>query len=65
MSFSVWKKHKSIFLIVGFLNYQILNIVGFQIEKERILFLVDILSNLKRCHLQIANLKKLIFMNKI
>ncbi len=25
---------------------------------------VDILSNLKRCHLQIANLKKLIFMNK-
>jgi hypothetical protein len=34
--FQWWKKQKSIFLIVGFLDYQIYNIVGFQIEKERI-----------------------------
>jgi hypothetical protein len=43
---------------------QILNIVESQIEPKRLLSLVDILTNLKRCHLQTDNLKKLIFVNK-
>ncbi len=43
---------------------QILNIVESQIETKRLLSLVDILKNLKRCHLQTDNLKKLIFVNK-
>jgi hypothetical protein len=64
MSFSMVEKTKIHIFIVGFLDYQILNNVGFQIEKETIFFLVDILSNLKRCHVQIFNLKRLIFMNK-
>jgi hypothetical protein len=47
-----------------FLARQILNIVESQIETKRLLSLVDILTNLKRCHLQTYNLKKLIFVNK-
>jgi hypothetical protein len=51
------------FPIIGFLARQILGVVGFQIET--IFFaLVGIFINLKRCHLQIENLEKLIFSNK-
>jgi hypothetical protein len=52
------------FLIVGFCAREILGIVGSQIEIERIFLLVEILINLKRCHLQLENLNKLIFVNK-
>jgi hypothetical protein len=52
------------FLIVGFLARQILSIVESQIETKRLLSLIDILTNLKRYHLQMNNLKKLIFVNK-
>jgi hypothetical protein len=41
-----------------------LGIVGSQIEIERIYFLVDILTNLMRCHLQTNNLERLIFISK-
>jgi hypothetical protein len=41
-----------------------LSIVGFQIETKRIFSLARILINLKRRHLQIENLEKLIFINK-
>jgi hypothetical protein len=52
------------FPIFAFLACQILGIVGSQIEIERIFSLVDILSNLRRCHLQTNNLERLIFMSK-
>jgi len=41
-----------------------LGIVGSQIEIETIFYLVGILTNLRRCCLQIENLEKLIFINK-
>jgi hypothetical protein len=43
---------------IGFLAWQILGVIGFQIEIE------SKYSNLKRCHLQTENLEKLIFVNK-
>jgi hypothetical protein len=43
---------------------QILGIVGSQIEIKNIFSLTEILTNLKRCHLQLDNLEKWIFMNK-
>ncbi len=52
------------FLIVGLLAQQFLGVAKFQIETKRIFSLVGILTNLRRCHLQIENLKKLIFVNK-
>jgi hypothetical protein len=53
------------FPTIGFLAHQILSIEGSQIEIERIFSLVGILTNLKRCHLQLENLEKNIFLNKI
>ncbi len=52
------------FPIFAFLACQVLGIVGSQIEIERIYFLVDILTNLMRCHLQTNNLERLIFISK-
>jgi hypothetical protein len=48
-----WKKQKFVFPIVGFLVKQILRIIGFQIETEKIFSLVGILTNFKRCCLQL------------
>jgi hypothetical protein len=48
----------------GFLAQQILGVIGSQIEIEITFSLVGILTNLKRCHLQIDNLKKLTSVNK-
>ncbi len=56
--------HKSLFPIVAFLAHWILVIFGSQITIERIFYLVGILTNLKRCHLQSNNLDKLIFVSK-
>jgi len=50
--FQWWRKHETTFLIVGFLAHQILSIVGPQIESKRIFSLANILTNLRRCHLQ-------------
>jgi len=50
-----WGKHEAMFPIVGFLACQILGIVGSQIKIERIFFLMGILTNLRRCHLQSKN----------
>jgi len=36
--FQWWDKHESMFSIISFLAYSILNIVGSQIEMERIVF---------------------------
>jgi hypothetical protein len=51
------------FPTIGFLARQILEIVGSQIEPERIFSLAHIFTNLKRC-LQLENLEKLIFVSK-
>jgi len=51
--------------IVGFCTKQILRIVRSQIETKRIFSLARILTSLKRCCLQLENLDKLIFVNKI
>jgi hypothetical protein len=47
-----WRKHKSMFPIVGFLVRKILGIVGSQIETKTIFSIVSII-NLKRCHLKV------------
>jgi len=46
-----WGKHEVMFPIVRLLADQILNILGSQIETERIFSLASILTNLKRCRL--------------
>jgi len=53
------------FPIIDFLVKQILGIVSFQIEIERIFFLFCWCTNSRKCHLQLENLEKLIFVNKI
>jgi hypothetical protein len=59
-----WAKHEFLFPTMTFIVCQILGIVGFQIETERIFSLVGILTNLKRCHVQLDNLNKIIFVSK-
>jgi hypothetical protein len=58
------KKNESMFPIVDFYARKILGIVGSQIEMERIFFLIRIFTSFRRCHLQLENLEKLIFVNK-
>jgi hypothetical protein len=57
-------KHESMFPTIDFYARKFLRIVGSQIETERIFSLTSILSSLRRCHLQLENLDKLIFVNK-
>ncbi len=58
-----WRqKHKTMFLIIGFLNHQILWIIESQIEMKRFFSLVGMLTILTRCHLQLDNLNFLIFL---
>ncbi len=52
------------FPTIGFLIGHILGIVGSQIEIKMI-FLAIIKTNLRRCHLQIGNLQKMIFVNTL
>ncbi len=59
-----WKKHETMFSIIGFLVKHILKIVNFQIETMNLFSLTKILTNLRKCHLQSKNLEKLIFVNK-
>jgi hypothetical protein len=59
-----WKKHETIFPIIGFLVKHILEIVKFQIEPMNLFPLTKNLTDLKKCHLQSKNLKNLILMNK-
>jgi hypothetical protein len=63
--FQWWQKHEAMFFTIGFLAQQILEIVGSQIETKRIFSLVGILVNLRKCHLQTNNLKKLVLLTKI
>jgi hypothetical protein len=44
---------------IEFLTHQILTIMGSKIETQRIFVLVNILTNIRRCHLQSNNLEKL------
>jgi hypothetical protein len=46
-----WGKHEAMFPTIGFLVSQILCIVWPQIEIDFFFSVVDILTNLKRCHL--------------
>ncbi len=48
----------------GFLTHQILGIVGSQIETKRNFSLAGILTNLKKCCLQLENLENLNFVSK-
>ncbi len=50
--FQWWGKHETTCLTVGFLARQILSIVGSQIETIFFFFLSNILTNLRRRHLQ-------------
>ncbi len=52
------------FPTIAFCARQILGIVEFQIEIERIFSLGRILTSFRRGHLQSENLYKLIFVNK-
>jgi hypothetical protein len=52
------------FFTIGFCGKKILGTIGYQIELEKIFSLVEILTSLKRCRLQLENLDKLIFINK-
>ncbi len=47
-----WEKHESMLFTFGFCVGQILGIVGFQIETNKIFSLVGILISFRRCHLQ-------------
>ncbi len=58
------EKHESMFPIVGFCVNRIIGIVGSQIEIERIFSLAGIFTSLRRCHLQLEILNKLIFESK-
>jgi hypothetical protein len=49
--FQWWGKDEAMFPIVCFLAYQILGIVGSQIEIERFFSLTCIFTNLKKCRL--------------
>ncbi len=51
-------------LIIGSYVKQILEIVGPQIEIEKIFFLIEIFTSFRRCHLQSQNLDKVIFVNE-
>jgi hypothetical protein len=59
-----WQKHEAMFPTIRFLAQQILGIVGSQIKIEMIFYLAETFTNLRRCCLQIENLKKLIFVRK-
>jgi hypothetical protein len=59
-----WEKHGNMFPIVGFCVRQILGIIGSQIEIEIIFSLPRILTSIRKCHLQLENLDKLIFVSK-
>jgi hypothetical protein len=50
--------------LLGFFFRQILRIIGSQIEIEKIFLLTHILTNLKKCHLQLKYIENLISMNK-
>ncbi len=62
--FQWWAKHEAMFLNVGFLTWQILKIIGSQIEIEKIFSLAWIFTNLRKCCLRSENLERLIFVNK-
>jgi len=47
-----WEKHEGMLPVIGFCVRQILEIVGSQIETEKIFSFVRILTNIKRCRLQ-------------
>jgi hypothetical protein len=59
--FQWWGKHEAVFPLVSFLACQILGIVRSQIKIERIICLVSIFTNLRKCCLQSNNLERLIF----
>jgi hypothetical protein len=56
-----WRvKHETIFPNVGFLAWQILEIIGSQIEIERIFSLARIFTNLRKYCLQLKSIERLI-----
>ncbi len=59
-----WKKHETMFPIIGFLVKHILEIANFQIETVNLFPLTKNLTNLRKSHLQSKNLEKLIFVDK-
>jgi hypothetical protein len=59
--FQWWGKHEVVFLLVSFLACQILGILRSQMKIERIIYLVSIFTNLRKCWLQSNCLERLIF----
>jgi hypothetical protein len=59
-----WGKHEYLFSIVAFLAHHVLGIVDFQTKTENFFSLIGILTNLRRCCLQLDNLDMLIFVLK-
>jgi hypothetical protein len=53
------------FPIVGFCARNFLGIIESQIETKRIFSLSGTLTSVERCHVQLENLDKLIFVRKI
>jgi len=58
-----WRKYKFMFPIVVFFIWQILKIIGLQIEIEKIFSPISIQINLRKCWLQANNFQKLVFVN--
>jgi hypothetical protein len=66
-SSALWSGGKNMNLcsqLLVFFSKQILRIIGSQIEIEKIFSLILILTNLKKCHLQLENLENLISVSK-
>ncbi len=59
-----WKVHEPQILHVGYLAWQILGILGSQIEIERISSMASIPTCLKKCLLGAKNLEKLVLIHK-
>ncbi len=59
-----WVANESRFPNMGSLAQQIIGISGSQIETERIFSIIGVFTNLRRCHLGVENLDKLIMIYK-
>jgi hypothetical protein len=51
-----WKTHEGQFPNVDFLTKQVLGILGFQFEIEKMFSLISVLKALRHCSLQVQNL---------
>ncbi len=62
--FKSWEEYEIMFPTIGFLVHKILGIVESEIEMEMVFSLARIITILRRFHLQLDNLEKLIFVDE-